>query len=200
MSLPASITIIRTLGQYLKQRMPELNTVIEGFPEFNERLVYPCVSLHVVGEPQLTNLPPSILKAYPNSEDPDLLDVVYKVGFYDLSIQADLWVGYKSQRDVWYDKFSDAMSSQFLNGDKPMGLSLELLEYYGAIARYDQVGYTFEDGEAGSQRAEWRVKIRLIANFPRLVLKTQAKIAVSKIFHQVGTDTENVNMEEKDVF
>lgn len=52
-----------------------------------------------------------------------------------------------------------------LNPDiEPPGLTLTLKNYYGVLARYDFVGFQFEDEEITAQRQEWRAKLDVLGH------------------------------------
>ena len=201
MTLEANVTGVRTLVNHFVASIVGLTDVLEEFPNPNQDLNYPSISVITKGDVGHTNWMPSVFKKSDNVIDPNKLDVVYTVGQYDFSLQVDLWTEYKPQRAEFFQKILDAMDKQFIDNEQPMGLSLILDDYHGAIARYDQVGYNYLDDESGSQRNEWRAIFDVLVSFPRLLLKTQPKIIESQIEHNVSVEEfDDSNEEIKVVF
>lgn len=205
MTTPSDMAAVRGLQKYLETQMPELDSVFDEFPNHNEKMVLPCASVITVGTPVLTNLMPYTFK---KEVDPDNAanDLVYDViGQYDARIQLDLWSEYKIQRGRLLDLFDNALNKQQIDSDLPSGLSLILTDYYSAIARYDNVGYTYMDSEENSQKDQWRVKIDLLVNYPKIAVKSIPRITEVKIINQISDneDVENDNIgieEEIDLF
>ena len=202
--LAANITVVRSLAEYLKIEIPILDEVYEEWPNPNQDLVYPSISIVTVGTAQLLNFSPTISSTIDNVGNPALKDVTYYVGDYNLSLQVDIWTEYKEKRGELLELFGDAIDKGFIDSDGvPMGLSLPLLNYHGALARYDQVGYNYMDSERGSQMAEWRVKVDLLVNFPKLKIKTQSTIDIAEVHHNIdedGINKEDDNLETKVIF
>ena len=196
--LEANITAIRTLTEFLLANVADVSDVLEEFPNPNQDLNYPSITVITSGTPELINWMPVVFSKVDNAVDPNLLDVVYVVGQYNIKLQVDLWTEYKSDRAVFFQKILDAMDKQFIEDEKPTGLSLVLKDYHGAIARYDQVGYNYMDNESESQRNEWRAIFDIVVSFPRLVLKTQPKIIEGQIINNVSSEEFDDNNEETD--
>jgi hypothetical protein len=201
MTIPSDMAAIRGLQKYLEQEMTELNSVYDEFPNHNEKMVLPCASVITVGTPTLTNLMPYTLKKEVDPDNADN-DLVYDViGQYDARIQLDLWTEYKIQRGRLLDIFDNALNKQQIESDLPSGLSLILSDYYSAIARYDNVGYTYMDSEENSQKDEWRVKVDLLVNYPKIKVKSIPRISEIKIINQISDDKnvgdDNIELEEE---
>jgi len=192
---------IRGLQKYLEQEMTDLESVYDEFPNHNEKMVLPCASVITVGTPTLTNLMPYTFKKEVDPDNADN-DLVYDViGQYDARIQLDLWTEYKIQRGRLLDIFDNALNKQQIESDLPSGLSLILSDYYSAIARYDNVGYTYMDSEENSQKDEWRVKVDLLVNYPKIKVKSIPRISEIKIINQISDDKnvgdDNIELEEE---
>ena len=201
MALEPNITVVRTLVNFFNANVVGLTDVLEEFPDPNQDLNYPSISIITSGTPELINWMPSAFSKVDNAQDPDKLDIVYVMGQYNLSLQVDLWAEYKSQRAEFFQKILDVMDKEFIDNDKPTGLSLPLVDYHGAIARYDQVGYNYMDNESESQRNEWRALFNILVSFPRLVPKTQPKIIEGQIINNVSSEEfDDKNEETKVVF
>lgn len=144
------------LEAYLKKAMPSLNQIIHDFPNPNEDLIYPSLSItHDAANAFTPLMPYEVLQ-----EDPDVnnsADILWIVGQWDFKIQLDFWARNKVERDILFSKFFSAFNPQI----EPMGLSLKLSQYFNLWARYDLTSYTHKDDEQASQRQEWRTMIGL---------------------------------------
>lgn len=183
---------VKTLAEYLKTAIPELKQVLTEWPDPKVQMSLPCVSIVTAGTPDYTHLMPTIQKKS-DSDSPLQKQVVYLVGQYDSRLQVDVWCEYKSQRDEFLEKVMDAFNGQFLSGGQTTGLSLELIDYHNAIARYDQVGYTYLDSEDNSIRSEWRVKVDVLANYPRLSMKQEYIMDEIKIKNRIDEYVDAIN-------
>lgn len=174
--------VITRLGDHLKAGMPSIRQVIHNFPEANQTLNYPCLSI-------FSNAPTFVPEhgAYEyqgTQKSAAKYEYLYVVGQYDWTIQIDIWCQSKEQRYQLYDQFFRAFNSQF----PVMGLTLTMKEYYEILCRYDMTGLNYEpDGEASSQRKEWRVKIDLLGSCKAVVDREEFAILTTEI------DTENIN-------
>lgn len=156
--------IVKRLALFLKTGMPDLQEVLELWPDPNYALKYPSMSVFTPGEPTHTPIPPYLIS---NAPSPDAAKLTYKyvVGMYEWKMQLDMWCSSKFQRHVLYDKFFQAFNGQFISGNtEVMGISLPLTDYHNTIARYDLISYNFDDSESSSQRKEWRAKFGIIAH------------------------------------
>lgn len=201
MSLPSEITIVRSLVNYFKTNIPEFTDVLEEFPNPNQDLNYPSLTIDTQGNPEHINQMPTILSKTDNVDDPDKLDVVWIIGQYNLNLQLDIWSEHKSGRGTLLKKVIDVINKGFIENDLPVGISLVLEDYHGGIARYDFVSYNYVDNEQGSQKNEWRAQVKMQVTFPELILKTQPKIIESQINNTITAEEfDDSNEEIKQVF
>lgn len=147
--------VAKRLALYLKTATPEIKNVLEYFPEPNEKLVYPCISL-TVGKPAFRALSP--YEKEKTTPSANKSDVQYVVGIYDIIVQLDIWSRNKEERDDLYETVFNALNPNIV----PMGLSLQLKDYYNQWCRYDISNYEFIESEEQSQRGEFRVKFDLL--------------------------------------
>jgi hypothetical protein len=196
---PSNDVAIKSLAKYLKEELPNVQ-ILDDWPDPKVTLAMPTISIIAVGKRDYTHHFPQFWKKSVNPENANLDDVVYRVGQYDFTLQLDLWCEYKAQRGELYELVHDALNKEFLNQDRPAGLSLVLDDYYDLIARFDQSGYTYLDSEENSQRSEWRVKIDVLVNHSKLTVKTQSRIAEITVTEQiadtVNVEEDNTNAEE----
>lgn len=199
--IPANESIVKTFVDFLKSKFPnELED--DGLKIFDEwpspEYKNDCITIAVttVGEAELQNRMPCVHKRQDDPEDSNKLLVDYIVGQYNLGIQVDVWTEYKAQRDDWYEKIDDVLDSQFLESEQSRGLSLTMVEYFDAIARYDQVGYNYSDSEESVQRSEWRVRFNISASFPKIRRKVQSKIIEATVVADINEDKPESSEEE----
>lgn len=167
--------VVRRLGNHLKSLMPELAQVVEEFPESNQQLKYPCLSIITAGDPTHTPCDPYLLRK--KDAISNKASVLYVSGSYDLTLQLDFWAASKEQRSKIYDSFYKAFNSQW----PVMGLSLILENYYNTIGRYDLTSYRFNDGEESSQRKEWRAKVKIIVTAKAVLERKEFIIAETEL-------------------
>jgi hypothetical protein len=181
MNLGANEAIVDELVKYLKENIPELNKVYLEWPNHNEALQMPCASVLTVGNPTYTNYMPTLWKRENGLSH-------YYVGAYDITLHIDLWAEYKQARGDLMERVFDTFNKQFQELGMALGLSLSLVDYYNVIARYDINGYTYMDSEESSQRDEWRAKIVVLVNCPRVMTKIESVMEEITVDQEVDTD------------
>lgn len=158
--------ILEALGTHLKTAMPKIKAIAYDWPNPNVALQYPCVTI-TTGQPKFENMMPEFLSR--SATIGTKATARYEVGNYEFSLQVDIWCGSKEERFRIYDDFFKALNAEV----EVMGLALQLSKYYDIFARYDLVGYDFNDGEEPSQRAEWRARLEVRASCKAILEKTQ---------------------------
>lgn len=166
--------MIEALGKHLKNEVPRLEAVHFDWPEPNQILKFPSITLMTLA-PTFNNEMPYVLSL--GVELNNKSDNLYVVGNYEYKLQLDLWCRSKQERFLAYSEIFKALNPTIA----PMGLSLQLKDYYDLWCRYDFVGHSFEDGEIGSQRNEWRVKLNLLANCKAVLDKREYIIDTNEI-------------------
>lgn len=181
MILGANEAPISQLVKYLKENIPEFNKVYLEWPNHNEKFDMPCASVLTIGNPEYTNQMPVLWKNEAGTS-------YYIVGFYDLTINIDLWAEYKQQRGDLMERVFDVFNKQFQDQGLALGISLQLEDYHNVIARYDLNGYNYGDSEEASQRDEWRAKISVLVNLPRIMAKVESVMENIEVDQDVDTD------------
>lgn len=185
---------VSSLRKYLEDLLPHVRTWLEEFPEPNEKLRYPAISITTGAvEFQPTMFPellndPSIRLQKPKNV------FFYEVGNYDIPLQIDCWAGSKAERSDLYNAFFKAFNSQL----PIMGLGLSLPNYYNQLARFDMTGFNYEDEEVGSQRREWRVKIDLLCNVRAILTNEEFAILETEIAFE-PTETRAETLEQSEI-
>jgi hypothetical protein len=171
---PVDRQVVKALGDYLKLKIPTLQQVLEQFPEANEQLKYPSVSIHATAPGIQPLSPPWILSkgTTVNHE----ATVKWVTGELSWRLQVDLWARNKFERSTLLDQIRNVFRSQF-----PVeGLSLPMADYHGVICRFDMETARFDDSEASAQRKEWRCICTVQANCFEILEK------VEKIIETIG--------------
>lgn len=202
--ISGQVAVIEQLVKYFEKKLEVYSPqIIDEFPNHNEDLSYPTILISTSGTPEYRHLMKTLIKQTDNVDNPMIMsDNIYSVGQYDMTISVDIWLKYKADREQWAELIMDVFDSQFIESGKPSGLSLTLENYYGIIARYDQIGYNYLDGEESSQRDEWRIQFTVLSSFVRAIQKTEPKVVEATITHEVGGndaidgDTENSDLKE----
>jgi hypothetical protein len=148
----------KVLGQYLLDNVQGLREYYEEFPSAHERIRTPSVSIIAA----TTDFRP--MAAPYKLEQGNIVrsqsTVQYVVGFYDFSLQVDLWTGSKEERADIFDAMFNALNPEIT----PMGLVLEMEEYFNQLCDYTYTGHNMGDSEERSQRDEWRVTLTVLAS------------------------------------
>lgn len=174
----ASVTeeIGKRLAAHLEASIPSLKKSKLEFPEPNEKLDYPCLTIDI-GKADFRALQPYEMEA-PGALVDHKAEVKWVVGIYDFPIQLDLWTRNKEERDNIFHLLSEALNPNIT----PMGLSLRLTDYYNLWCRYDVTGHDTPDTERASQQGEFRCKIDLLANCKAV------RVNKSRIMETIQTD------------
>jgi hypothetical protein len=147
------------LGKYL---VDEVNSLREYYPEFpapNMTLEMPSVSIFAPS-PEFRPLTPYLKKPVDPAEIVNhKAPVQWVVGIYDFNLQLDLWARSKEERDDMFDQLFNALNPDI----QPMGLRLQMEEYFGQLCEYVYNGHEVSDSEERSQRDEWRLTLNVLA-------------------------------------
>lgn len=158
--------VLESLGTYLKLSMPKIQSIQYDWPNPNVQLKYPTMTI-MSGNPQFSNMMPEFLSRTAVVNNKAI--ATYEVGAYEFELQIDIWCGSKEERYRIYDDFFKCFNANV----EVMGLALQLPKYHDIFARFDLVGYDFNDGEEPSQRAEWRARLAVKAHCKAILEKTQ---------------------------
>ncbi len=167
MSIPLNQPVelaLDALQTYFERVMPEIEQIIQDFPNPNDQLKYPTLTItHQAEDGAFTALQP-----YEDSVSaPDAqkkVGIVWVCGHWDYKVQLDFWCRSEPERNRIMAKAKDVLNPNI----NPMGLRLQLPNYHGAWASFDLSGMRHEDNEQASQRGEWRVILTLLAHAPEL--------------------------------
>jgi hypothetical protein len=153
----ASRAVVKALIDHLKASMPNLAAIYDDFPNHNQPLKYPALTVFT-GQPKFTNLMPYVH----SKKDPTGVtsEVVKIIGQYEFRLQLDVWAKTKFERHDLYEELFRALNPNALNP----GLSLKLSEYYDLWCRVTLIGFSFLGSEAESQRNEFRAKVDVIVD------------------------------------
>lgn len=193
--IPTDMAAVRALQTYLKENVEGIAEVYDEWPNHNEELNLPCISLITQGTPVYTNLMPYTYRQETDPDNAQNIKLTEVIGQFDSRIQLDIWTEYKIARGRIFELVHDAMNKELLEKDLPAGLSLTMADYHDVIARFDVVGYTYMDSEENSQRDEWRVKLDLLVNYPKVAIKSRPRIDDITLINQIS---EKVKVEESD--
>lgn len=142
---------VAALVDYLRTNVSGIAQVLSEWPSANIELNYPAISVTTKSAP-FTPCDAYLASAGDIDMDANSAENLYIVGQYDLKLQVDIWARNKEERYTFYDLFFKAFNADIT----PMGLRLQLTDYYDRWISYTSVGYRFEDSQRGSQTEEWR--------------------------------------------
>lgn len=168
------------LGEYLMANVPGLKEYLEEWPEPNMQLDMPCVAI-TLGNPEFRPLAPYYLKPTPAEIAANIASVKWVTGIWDIKIGINLWAQSKEQRDDMFDSIYNALNPRI----NPMGLDLQLPNYFNQLCGLDFVGHTLGDSEEQAQRDEWRVTFNVLATCK--AIRTRKEFVIGEIQTQVET-------------
>ena len=170
----------RALGAHLEANIKGLHTMA-GFPEANQRLKYPMIAISTKTAP-ITNTYPEIHEIGAVTNNKAL--VKYVTGWYDFSIQLDIFERSKEERHDLYEKFYDAFNTNFPQS----GLKLVLDNYHGIVCSYQMTRYAPDMNENRSKTKEWRAIVDIEGNCKAIRCKEEYIISQTETTLDVGTD------------
>lgn len=182
--------VIFRLAEEVRARVPEIKQVLEEWPNANQELQYPALSILSATNVQQTPCHPYLLEVGTIDAQNKSINK-WIVGNFDWKLQLDVWCGNKPERNTMHEAISTKLFvGQFLDSiNEITGISLQLLNYHNILCRYDLVGYRFDDSEAGSQRQEWRIKMDVLAHCKQIVEKEEFQIVETEITDEfINTD------------
>ena len=165
--------VARALAVKIKAAVPELRAVTEGFPEANQTLLYPCVTIIATPGTHSHRQPAVLSKTAPVANK---TKVKYVVGNHDWNLQVDLWCGNKNERSRLYRKIAEAFSQPPV-----LGLSLTLTGYHGIVCRYNLTDHRYEDSERASQTKEFRAILTVLADCDEVIEKEEFAIVTTEV-------------------
>lgn len=176
-------SVVKQLGIYLKDEIRYLKKVLDEFPSDNRRLEYPSISI-ITTDTRFRSMAPYISETTAPDVNHKIL-VKYVVGFYDIDLQLDLWARNKEERNDIFNLLFNALNPNI----NPMGVSLQLTDYYDQYCQYDFIGSSIEDNEQQAQRREWRIKIDILTNAKALLVKEKyAMTDLTQPEHEISDD------------
>lgn len=167
--------IVERLGKHIAAHV-NLAKILYEWPAANVALTYPSLSIITKANPRFENFSPyEWVSETPNSQNK--MATKYVVGHYEWPLQLDLWTKTKEQRHEFYQKIFAA----FMLDISAPGITATMANYHDALARYDFVGFQYQDEEISAQRSEWRVTMDVLAQCKAIVSKDEFAIITSQV-------------------
>lgn len=177
--------MIKELAEYLRAQIPDLNDVLQDWPNANRQMVLPTATV-TSGEPDFEAENPIYGANIPDKDanlggNPELL-IKWVVGQYTWKVQLDIWARDKVQRHQIYQKLFIAMNKPFLDGTRhSLGISLNLSDYHGIFCQYILDDHKFDDGEESAQRREWRMTATILVDAKAILERDQFAILTTDV-------------------
>lgn len=164
-------SVKKALAAFLKAQMPSIRQAYDDFPTPNQDLDMPCLSVFQKNPSYGPCMPYEIYKGPILPNNTAIIRRV--VGFWDFSMQVDLWAPTKVQRDELMEELVLAF-----NVGRVPGINLKMADYFDMYATFTfSKVETFEDS-AASQRGEWRAVATMLAQSRAVVETTEAIMTV----------------------
>lgn len=162
-----SRALIKGLITHLKANMPSLQDAYDDFPNPNQKLKFPCLSIFAKAPDFKPLMPYVVFKGavIPSGPDMGKLPVRKVMGSFELKLQIDLWADSKPKRALIETELMNA----FAKNTSVAGISLQLADYFDQWVRYDIDGFDYPDSGEQSQRSEWRTLITVLASCKYIV-------------------------------
>lgn len=138
---------------YFASAVPTLADVVKGFPEHNDAIdlgAGAVLSVAQIGTPEAAYCSPGIV----DTIDGQPLTHQYRVAWFTMFFQLDLWAPYKAQREI-----EGVLVDAALNNNLPYTSGLRLLStgYYGRPLDIRPINGRLQDeGNDDAVRGEWR--------------------------------------------
>jgi len=188
LKLSEDFTALYSLKKYLQVELADFS-IKHGWPKPDEELKFPSISLFQSGDTEIINHDPRLRETIDIDDDEVNVLARYNTGSIELSINADIWETSKSRLGSSFLDLKNALSkSQGQNIDNPKGLELELLGYFGTLARYDILRYNYIIGEAESQRSEYRMRVVISCHFDEIREVEVSKMIETSIQHDISVN------------
>ena len=178
------------LTDYLRAEIPELKNVLTEWPEPNEDLDYPSLSVRTHGTPKIMIQNKTFVKKVGelNTED-NTQDILYSIGMVEVPIRIDIWAGFNDERADIYQKINEAFQKSLIENEGHRGLRLQLERYFDAYAEYLISGYTILDDAFESQTASKRAVMNVECIVPDLILvKGQHIVETAEIETEISEE------------
>lgn len=144
--------IVDAMAAHFLANIPGIAQVLTEWPGANITLKYPSLTI-ITKEPSFQAYAPRLLLQGETDLETNTAESAYVVGQYDTKIQFDIWAKNKVERAVYYDLFFKAFNKEI----DPMGLRLQLENYYSEWCNVTMTGHRFADDSVASQTQAWRV-------------------------------------------
>lgn len=164
---------VDALQAYLIASVPGL-AVLNEWPAANQKLSYPSVTVTAGQVKTMNRAPEQIATTTP---DPRTFQVVATevIGEHDFKLQLDLWTANKVDRNKYLGLLFNAINAAAVDAsgkNKPLGLSLQLPDYFNDWVRFDIDGHVLMDDVAAAERQERRAKVDVLVNCRAIQLRT----------------------------
>lgn len=165
------------LAEYLLDSVPALKDALDEWPQANEDLDMPCVTV-LSQNPAFRPLMPYYIKPTDAEIAANKAKVKYVVGIYDIPLQLDLWARNKEERDDLFDALFNVLNPRI----SPMGLVLDLgEEYHDQLCDIIYTGHNHGDTQERSERDEWRTTLTLNATCKAIRVREEFVIETTEV-------------------
>jgi hypothetical protein len=158
------------LAHYLSARM-RFERIILGWPDFNETLKLPAMSIHNRVEPIFQ---PGRKKLVQLASDNPVTDALFEIGDWVIELQIDIFNGTKKQRIEYQDMLFHIFNNQ---DDRMLScLNLYLPNYHNRLATYHYLNMRDMDDETALTRSEWRTVLNVRVDAKAFIVRRQVPI------------------------
>lgn len=174
--------IPKVLGTYLLEAVDALEEFYDEFPNHNQRIDMPSVSIFAKApefKPMATPYRLNPVTDITNSKS----DILWVVGDYDFDLQLDLWAGSKEELDDVFDALFNALNPSI----RPMGLTLPMEEYYGILCSYLYTGHNREASSITAQTDEWRITFNILVTCQAIRNSKEFIIEQTELLSEIHT-------------
>jgi hypothetical protein len=166
-----SRAMLKGLITHLKANMASLQEAYDDFPNPNQKLKMPCLSI-AGRSPVFNPMMPYVTHKgaqITSGADEDKYPVRRCMGTFDFSFQLDLWARSKPERAL----LETELMLAFSKNTSAHGISLQLSDYFNEWVRFDIEGFNYPDAEPAAQRGEWRTIVTVLGHCRFIVEKNE---------------------------
>ena len=160
--------VVDALAAHFQANIEGIAQVLTEWPGANITLKYPSLTI-MTKEPNFQAYAPRLRTQGETDVLTNQAESLYVVGQYDTALQFDIWAKNKVERAVYYDLFFKAFNKEI----DPMGLRLQLENYYNEWCNVTMTGLRYEDDSVASQTQAWRVIVDAQLTCNAILSKTE---------------------------
>lgn len=186
--------VIDSLATHLQANVSGIAAVLRSFPDPNQVIQYPSISL-TVQQPRAILRDPELVRQVDNDPDDGSTTAFYRIGSLEAPVQIDIWAQSATQRGEFQDKVISALAFQvesyasYPSYRNNTTLNLQLANYHDFLASYSMRTFRWPDTEDAAARREFRALVDVEARADIIIPRVSPKMTLLDLDWRSGTGT-----------